>query len=114
VILKKGFQNKNTYGQTIKKALIDPVYDVTVLNHCGIKCREEFIQKRLRGRADLALNLTQRAKNLKEAIEEDLNAGTVYRMTTLHGDCYVIEFRSIKCTTRLLNRYDLKIVALII
>jgi hypothetical protein len=78
VILKKGFQNKNTNGQTIKKALIDPVYDVAVLHHYGIKSREEFIQKRLRGRADLALNQTQMAKKLKEAIEEDLDIGTVY------------------------------------
>jgi hypothetical protein len=78
VILKKGFHNKNTNGQTIKKALIDPVYDVAVLHHYGIKSREEFIQKRLRGRADLALNQTQMAQNLKEAIEEDLDVGTVY------------------------------------
>lgn len=78
VILKKGFHNKNTNGQTIKKALIDPVYDVAVLHHYGMKSREEFIQKRLRGRADLALNQTQMAQNLKEAIEEDLDVGTVY------------------------------------
>jgi hypothetical protein len=69
-ILEKGFQNRNTNGQT--------VYDVAVIHHYGTKSREEFIQKRLRGRADLALNHTQMVEKLKEAVEGNLDVGTVY------------------------------------
>jgi hypothetical protein len=76
--LKSGLENKNTNGETINNAFIDPVYDVAVLNHYGVKSREEFVQKRLRGRADMALDQTLMAKQVREAIEGDLVVGQVF------------------------------------
>jgi hypothetical protein len=78
MILRKGFRNKNTNGQTIEEASIDPVYDIAVFHHYSIKSREEFVQKRLRGRADLALNQAEIAESVKEAIQGDLDVGIVF------------------------------------
>lgn len=77
-ILKKGFKNKNTNGQIIKGPYMDPVYDVAALHHYRTKSREEYIQKTVRGRADLPPNYTETALKIKDAIEGKLDVGTTF------------------------------------
>ncbi len=78
MILKKGFNNKNTNGQIIKGPYMDPVYDVAVLHHYRTKSKEEYIQKTVRGRADLPPNYTEIVLKVKEAIDGKLDVGTTF------------------------------------